>query len=649
MNLKITTLLSFIFLFLCKTGSSQTFLVTENFTGYTGTDATTPAGWYLSAHGNYVTTQSSGPSGPNSFKFADTGVFAITPKFIKADSLQFWHKGNTTDTLSAFYVLETADSITWDTLAILKPLITASSGILLTFPVDSNSIYIQFIYIKSKGNVAFDNVSIFSNNAPPPSVTANFSIGNACPGDFVQFTDNSITTVPDSIISWLWNFGDGGSSTDKNPTHYYSVNSTYNVKLIVTSSNSLIDSMVIVYTPQDSLSATYTVVPSTCGGSNGSATVSPTGGSMPYTYSWDPSAQTTATANGLNSATSYTATVTDVNGCTFMLSFNIQDISGPSSVSITENDVVCNGAATGSMTATPSGGISPYEYLWSDAQTTSTATGLISGTYSVTVTDSNGCTAIGSGIIEQPVQMTTLITANDTICIGDTIGLTASTSGGNPPFTYSWSNGFTGAGPNNVSPTATAIYSVSTTDSLGCQIPEVSVNITVSNSIVDFTDSSDQNVLSVLPMITGDPIASYFWEFGDGSTSADQSPAPHSYSISGTYKVCLTATNNNGCIDSVCKSIVIITTSSGTGIKDDNKISIYPNPSKGKFFINSDRNTGTTTIKIYDLLGNEIRMINCISAGPVIEFDLGGQTDGIYLVRIISRESSIAKRLYLEH
>src|SRR5690606_26770758 len=125
---------------------------------------------------------------------------------------------------------------------------------------------------------------------------------------------------------------------------------------------------------------------------NGSATVNAAGGTMPYTYSWNTTpTQTTATAGNL-AAGSYSITVTDTNGCTSIASANI---TAPAALntSLSANNVSCHGGNNGSATVSVTGGTLPYLYSWNTSPviTTATPSGLTAGTYTVTVTDNNGC------------------------------------------------------------------------------------------------------------------------------------------------------------------------------------------------------------------------------------------------------------------
>ncbi|MDF2438807.1 MAG: Ig domain protein group 2 domain protein [Bacteroidota bacterium] len=170
--------------------TAQTTVQSENFTTYLGTSVTVPTGWTFTYNGNYTTTASSGTSGPNSYKFGQSvgapPSIITSPMFTLADSLSFWMKGNSTDTISTFYVRESADNITWDTIAIINPINTAATGMTLGFPVSPTSHYISFVYAKSAGNVAFDDYRLFltgpmsvenHNNSASLTVSPNPSSG----------------------------------------------------------------------------------------------------------------------------------------------------------------------------------------------------------------------------------------------------------------------------------------------------------------------------------------------------------------------------------------------------------------------------------------------------------------------------------------
>ena len=121
----------------------------------------------------------------------------------------------------------------------------------------------------------------------------------------------------------------------------------------------------------------------------------------------------------------------------------MQVIAEPDSLKATAtiNDISCNGAGDGSIIVTPTGGTTPYTYLWSNAATTSTISSLNAGSYTVTVTDANGCTTTSSGTVTEPNALVVSTTLNSNDTGGGTGAATASASGGTMPYSYLWSNG----------------------------------------------------------------------------------------------------------------------------------------------------------------------------------------------------------------
>ncbi|MBL0018399.1 MAG: T9SS type A sorting domain-containing protein [Bacteroidetes bacterium] len=202
-----------------------------------------------------------------------------------------------------------------------------------------------------------------------------------------------------------------------------------------------------------------------CGLSNGVASAVAQGGSGAYTYLWS-DGQTTAQANGL-AAGNYTVTVTDQAGCTGTAVVTINASSAPSVAIGSQVNVNCFGASTGSAVANPTGGTAPYTYLWSDGQTTATASNLAAGTYTVTVTDASNCTQTATITITEPASA---LSATSTVIDESNSGAldgsaTATPNGGTAPYTYLWSNGQTGQTATGL---AGGTYTCTVTDANGC-------------------------------------------------------------------------------------------------------------------------------------------------------------------------------------
>ncbi|MEI7896980.1 MAG: hypothetical protein WCJ26_08085, partial [bacterium] len=138
---------------------------------------------------------------------------------------------------------------------------------------------------------------------------------------------------------------------------------------------------------------------SSCGLNNGCIILTVQNGSMPYSYLWSNEA-TDQNLSGL-SAGSYSVTVTDAGPCTQELTVTVSE-SPALSVAVTVYNKDCTIPANGAVYAVPDGGVPPYSYVWYDGSTAASLNGLSTGTYTVTVTEANGCTATGSGTITQP-------------------------------------------------------------------------------------------------------------------------------------------------------------------------------------------------------------------------------------------------------
>lgn len=214
---------------------------------------------------------------------------------------------------------------------------------------------------------------------------ADFSYTSICLGDSVDFFDGSSLT-PDT---WAWDFGDGDTSTTQNPSHGFdSVGVSYNVSLTVTYNGCVTSISKTIVVGEILISSSQVNV--TCNGADdGQATVTATGGTAPLTYLWnDPLAQTSTTATGLGGGT-YSATVTDANGC---IASDVVIINEPSAISISYvADTAAFGQDDGYINANVSGGTLPYTYSWSNGESTEDLDSIFAGTYTLTVTDSNGC------------------------------------------------------------------------------------------------------------------------------------------------------------------------------------------------------------------------------------------------------------------
>jgi gliding motility-associated-like protein len=181
---------------------------------------------------------------------------------------------------------------------------------------------------------------------------------------------------------------------------------------------------------------------------NGTITLSTNGGVTPYIYSWSNG----ATSEDLNNLAigNYSLSITDANGCLLSQSFSV---SGSSDISITLNSVDegCGQPNSGSVDVTPNGGTLPLTYNWSNGTTTQDLIAISAGSYSVTVSDSNGCSTSASSTINsafQPTLNASVLPSNarDTLITwGDLTSITGGIDQTTQGVTYTW----TSNGPSN--------------------------------------------------------------------------------------------------------------------------------------------------------------------------------------------------------
>jgi len=181
-----------------------------------------------------------------------------------------------------------------------------------------------------------------------------------------------------------------------------------------------------------------------------------------YSYLWS-TGDVTATVVNL-CAGEYTVTMTDMFG------YQMPDtvlLVAPLAIEIESSvdHVSCFGASDGSINLLVSGGTSPYIFHWSNGRTTEDVSGLIAGTYSVTVTDENGCTAVEIIVVTQPSALVLGAIATPSTCELNDGEVAVTVTGSIPPYTFFWS---TGATTQNISGLAPGIYTVTVTDAHGC-------------------------------------------------------------------------------------------------------------------------------------------------------------------------------------
>ncbi len=278
------------------------------------------------------------------------------------------------------------------------------------------------------------------------------------------------------------------------------------------------------------------------GGSNGSATVSALGGTPSFTYAWSPSGGTAATASGLAAGT-YVCTITDANGCTKTQSVTITQPTAITS-SVVSTNASCFGGSNGSATVTAGNGTPGYTYTWTGGGgTAATASGLVLGTYTCTITDANSCTKTQVATITQPTAITSSVASTNVSCNGGSNGSATVTAGsGTPGYTYAWSpSGGTAATASGL---VAGAYVCTITDANACTKTQ-SVTITQPSAITSSVSSQTNvscnggsNGSATVTAGNGTPGYTYTWT-GGGGTAAIASGL-----VLGTYTCTITDANS---------------------------------------------------------------------------------------------------------
>jgi uncharacterized protein (DUF2141 family) len=285
----------------------------------------------------------------------------------------------------------------------------------------------------------------------------------------------ALVTVTGGTIAGAYSFSwsDGGSysSSVEDPTDM----TAGTITLTVTDDNSCVATQSVSLSdpngPSIALSSAAITDLDCFGDTDGEAQIDVTlnGGATSATYLWDDSSNsTTEDITGLGAGT-YNVAIVDNNNCTAAFSVTITEPTELISV-FSVSDITCNGDNDGMIDNTVTGGTPSYSFVWDDAATSTTEdiSGLPAGTFTVIVTDGNGCTATNSGVIAEPAALTANGTSVDEIQGNDgTIDLTV--TGGTSGFTYAWTgpNGFTGT-TEDLTGLEAGTYNVTVTDANGC-------------------------------------------------------------------------------------------------------------------------------------------------------------------------------------
>lgn len=399
---------------------------------------------------------------------------------------------------------------------------------------------------------AIDDEGPYFNNPSVTSVPAEFGselYGEPC-----------IYLVPDIIAMLDPQDNCGIQSQEQSPRAGSATSGSVPVEVTVRDRCGHVLTKTVQVTVPDNITAQIASTNVACnGGNNGTVTVSNvTGGTTPYTYSWtytDLDNNTTTLSENTAALTGrpagrYTVTISDANNCSYTTYADVSQ-AGTLVATIAQDSVSCNGYSTGTITLTSvSGGTFPYHYTWPSGITAgdrdSIATGVSAGTYTVLITDDEGCTTNKTITVLEPAAIVVTVDdfSNLTCYNNGTGSITVSATGGNGGYNYNWTNGMTGQTINGLD--ANVSYTVNVTDSKGCP-GTVSKTLTQPNELTATASANPTTICNGESATIsaegheGTVGTGYRYEWTDGAQGATRTVTPTSTT---TYYVTVYDANN---------------------------------------------------------------------------------------------------------
>jgi len=335
-----------------------------------------------------------------------------------------------------------------------SPIIFSSDPLTIEIVNTADSV-LAYTLVQGIGNIGTCDTNCTVSYTLVPTMTT-------CPGTSTGSLNLEVTASANCACTptYLWSYQNATTQDLANvPAGNYSVTITCNQVIIATAT-------VSDPPPIEVTSVITNPVPGTA--CNGSINITVTGGTPDYAYHWSTTPpQSTEDVSNL-CAGSYTVTITDNNGCTFVPDPFIVGAD----ISAVVTKVTCNGLCNGTITlAEPTWGTTPYTYLWNTtpAQTTKNLINLCAGTYCVTITDNVGSTRDSCFVVMQPnaLILSATVTPDANMNCGGAIDLNV--TGGTLPYGYSWTgpNGYT-SNMQDIIGLCSGQYCVTVTDGNGC-------------------------------------------------------------------------------------------------------------------------------------------------------------------------------------
>jgi gliding motility-associated-like protein len=382
----------------------------------------------------------------------------------------------------------------------------------------------------------------------PCGISSSTSVTNVvCRG---QSTGSATLTVTGSTGTPVITWNPGGNT---GPTISNKPAGTYTYTYTDADPAHNFNGSVTITEPPSTLTAQMTTTAIACPGTNsGQAVASVTaGGTSPYNYSWSPAQTNSPVASNLAPGP-YSVTITDANTCTATATGTV---SGIASLNVTFTTIIdsCYLSNKGSAFSHVTGGTPPYTYAWNNFVNDTANVHISAGTYTLTVTDFNGCSVSAQATITGPAApVTRVVTKTQILCAGQSTGsINLAVSGGTGSYTYVW-NPNTLSGPNNTG-LAAGIYSYTVSDIYGCRVTgddtltQPATALTATSSHTNVTCPGANNGTLTLTVGGGTPPYSFLGNPVPAGTTVVPGRA------AGTYAG--NVTDANGCTVAVSETI----------------------------------------------------------------------------------------------
>ena len=386
---------------------------------------------------------------------------------------------------------------------------------------------------------------------PCPTITLNAQgiVGVLC---FGQNTGSAAVTATGGTGPYQFNWTPGGLSGGTQAAlgaGSYQVTATDAVGCTGTIA-------VLIPGPASGIAITIVdITGASCAGSDGSATISGSGGTGTLSIVWSPAGGTSTAASGLDQGV-YTVDVTDANQCTATITVVVPSLDGPSITDVATTPSAC-APPDGTITITATGTGLEYSLDGTTFQAANSFSGVPGGVYTVVVRDGEGCIASASATVASPTAATPVISGPAFGCAGEelVLGTTEAFVG------YVWSTGSTA---DTAAVTTSGAVTVTVTDAEGCvatsapfnvlfETPQAGFTATppspqLPGTTVDFTDAST---------VPGGTITGWNWDLGEPGATASSPDVSWTYDDAGQYTIVLVVTTANGCSDTTSAVYII--------------------------------------------------------------------------------------------